>query len=98
MVIIIPDIHGRQFWKDAVKDRENEDIIFLGDYMDPYEEEEIGYNKALENFKEIIAFANEHKNVTLLLGNHDIHYLFSFLGLTMAFAELCDALSSRYFS
>ena len=27
-MIIIPDIHGRSFWKDAVKGRENDKIIF----------------------------------------------------------------------
>ena len=27
-MIIIPDIHGRSFWKDAVKGHENEKIIF----------------------------------------------------------------------
>lgn len=36
-MIIIPDIHGRTFWKDAVKERKpGEKIIFLGDYLDPY--------------------------------------------------------------
>lgn len=74
-MIVIPDIHGRNFWKDAVKGRENEDIVFLGDYMDPYDYEGITYAKALENFKEIVEFANSHPNVTLLLGNHDCHYL-----------------------
>lgn len=74
-MVIIPDIHGRNFWKEAIDGRENEDIVFLGDYMDPYDYEGITYVKALENFKEIIEFANSHPNVTLLLGNHDCHYL-----------------------
>lgn len=74
-IVLIPDIHGRTFWKDAVKGRENNPIIFCGDYMDPYDDECIGYNKAKENFKEIIEFANSRYNVTLLLGNHDCHYL-----------------------
>ena len=73
-MVIIPDIHGRAFWKDAVKGRENEEIVFLGDYMDAYDDEGIGYNKAKKNFKEIIAFAKSHPNVTLLIGNHDAHY------------------------
>lgn len=74
-MIVIPDIHGRSFWKEAVKDRENEDIVFLGDYMDPYNYEGIDYAQAIGNFKEIIEFANNHEKVTLLLGNHDCHYL-----------------------
>lgn len=75
-MIVIPDIHGRTFWKSAVKGNENEDIIFLGDYMDPYSKEEgISYEEAIENFIELISFANSHKNVTLLLGNHDCPYI-----------------------
>ena len=37
MLLIIPDIHGRSFWKKAVE--ENIDrvskVIFIGDYLDP---------------------------------------------------------------
>jgi len=72
-MIIIPDIHGRTFWKDAVKDREEEDIVFLGDYLDPYPFEWISKFDAIENFFEIIDFKFFHpQNVTLLLGNHDL--------------------------
>ena len=74
-MVIIPDIHGRSFWKEAIDGRANEKIIFLGDYMDPYNYEGIGSEQALANFKEIIEFANSHTNVILLLGNHDCHYL-----------------------
>lgn len=71
-MIIIPDIHGRTFWKAAVKGRENEEIIFLGDYLDPYPWENISEENVIDNFKEIIEFKKEHPdNVTLLLGNHD---------------------------
>lgn len=76
-VLIIPDVHGRTFWKDAVKDREDWRIIFLGDYHDPYRYEGITQCKSLENFKEIIEFKKQYeKNVTLLIGNHDCTYCF----------------------
>lgn len=76
-MIVIPDIHGRTFWKEAVKDRENEKIIFLGDFMDSYEYEEISPDEALVNFKEIIEFKKTHKdNVILLVGNHCLHYFY----------------------
>ena len=74
-MIVIPDIHGRTFWKDAVSGRENEEIVFLGDYLDPYPDEPITNEQALENFKEIIEFKKQHPdNVVLLFGNHDAHY------------------------
>lgn len=75
-MIIIPDIHGRSFWKNAVKGRETEDIVFLGDYLDPYSYEGISRGITLANFKEILDFKHSHtNNVTLLLGNHDLGYI-----------------------
>lgn len=77
--IIIPDVHGRTFWKSAKEIIENNphiNIIFLGDYLDPYHYEGISFEDALENFKEIIDFSNEYKQqVTLLVGNHDMSYI-----------------------
>lgn len=76
-MIIIPDIHGRGFWKEAVKKAEpDEKIIFLGDYLDPYAYEGITPEMSIENFKEILEFKkNNADNVILLLGNHDFHYI-----------------------
>ena len=75
-VLVIPDIHGRKFWKDAVNNKEYDKIIFLGDYLDPYGFEKIKVEDAIENFKEIIEYkrANIDK-VVLLIGNHDCPYL-----------------------
>lgn len=75
MIVVIPDVHGRTFWKDVVKKYENEDIIFLGDYVDPYTFEGITKQDALDNLKELMDFVKTHDNVTLLLGNHDLTYL-----------------------
>lgn len=76
--IIIPDVHGRNFWKDAVVQYKNTGalIIFLGDYMDPYPSEKIRFDQAYENFKDIIEFKkNDPEHVILLIGNHDLHYI-----------------------
>ena len=75
-MIIIPDVHGRRFWRDAVKGHEEDKIVFLGDYVDPYEWEGITPGDAFLELKDIIAFKKAHPdNVTLLLGNHDLGYL-----------------------
>ena len=72
--LIIPDVHGRTFWKKIVDS--NLPIVFLGDYVDPYSFDGISKEDAINNFKEILTFAKERKNqVTLLLGNHDAHYV-----------------------
>ena len=74
--IIIPDVHGRPFWRTAVKGQEGEKIIFLGDYVDPYDWEGIFPGEAFKELKDIIEFKKEHPdNVALLLGNHDLGYL-----------------------
>ena len=79
-VIVIPDVHGRTFWKEDVERYKDYiswrivDVVFLGDYLDPYPFEGISVSKAIENFKEIIEFASGKPNVHLLLGNHDMHY------------------------
>lgn len=76
-VLIIPDVHGRTFWKDAVKGREDWKIVFLGDYLDPYRDDGITHEMALENFKDILDFKKKHpENVTLLIGNHDCTYVY----------------------
>ena len=46
-IFIIPDVHGRDFWKKAYNyvDKVDE-VIFLGDYLDPYETEGISSEDA----------------------------------------------------
>lgn len=79
-MIIIPDIHGRDFWKEAVKGRESEKIIFLGDYVDPYPAEGIAPEKGMQTLIEVIEFKKKHmENVVLLLGNHDLSYVSNYL-------------------
>ena len=73
-MIIIPDIHGRTFWRDAVSMKgETEKVIFLGDYLEPYtDRERITHEDAYNNFLEIIEYKKAHMDdCILLLGNHD---------------------------
>lgn len=75
-IVIIPDVHGRTFWKDAIPHVQNgTPVIFLGDYLDPYSHEGITSGMALENFKEILKETEGYSNVVLLLGNHDMTYV-----------------------
>lgn len=74
-MLIIPDTHGRTFWKEAVESKhENEIVVFLGDYLEPYSNsiENISHEEAYHNFIEIIDYKKKHKEeCILLLGNHD---------------------------
>lgn len=82
-ILILPDIHGRRFWYDAVNEFPKEeypnlDIVFLGDYVDPYESiEHIGRQEAIDNFKDILDYANNDSRIKLLIGNHDMHYWYN---------------------
>jgi predicted phosphodiesterase len=74
-ILIIPDVHGRDFWKEAVDNNKYDKIIFLGDYADQYDFEGITDEVTVENLKSIIAYKQQNPNkVILLLGNHDLHY------------------------
>lgn len=73
-IIVIGDIHGRDVWKSIIEQEPQADhIIFIGDYLDSFD---VGVNKQIKNFKEILYYKkNNFDKVTLLLGNHDYHYL-----------------------
>lgn len=76
-MIILPDIHGREFWRKPVEENlGKEHILFLGDYLDPYDYEYIYPRDAYEVFVDILELKIAHPlDITLLLGNHDLHYL-----------------------
>lgn len=75
-VLVLPDIHGRDFWKESCKNIDQfTKVIFLGDYFDPYDFENISVTDCIDNFKEILELKkNNMDKVVLLLGNHDYPY------------------------
>ena len=71
--IVIGDVHGSTYWKKAVEENPDSRIIFVGDYLDPYEK--ISNEQLVNNLKEIIQLKKDKlDDVILLLGNHDLHY------------------------
>lgn len=78
--LIIPDVHGRKFWKDAIDQFSKEQypdlhIVFLGDYIDPYTSfEGITPEDAYNNFLEILEYIKNDSRIIPLIGNHDWHY------------------------
>ena len=72
----VGDTHGRKSWKSIVDKNKENNIIFLGDYVDPYRSEKIGELAAIRNLEAIIEFKKSNDKVTLLIGNHDAQYLF----------------------
>ena len=73
--IAIGDIHGRKNWKKIVEAHPTDRIVFLGDYCNPYDE--ISNHDVLDNLLDIIALKTKRKDdIILLLGNHDMHYIY----------------------
>lgn len=87
-ILIIPDVHGRDFWRIPVMDTlANSDvpIVFLGDYLNPYyyewwdrmnEDPSFDYRmNAVNVFEEILQLKTQYPDrIILLLGNHDCGY------------------------
>ena len=76
-ILIIPDIHGRDFWVEPCSHIDEFDkVIFLGDYHDPYPFEvsqETSRNRLRD---QLLPFVLEHQDkVVCLFGNHDGNYL-----------------------
>ena len=78
-ILVIPDVHGRSFWKEPCNNWEGK-IVFLGDYHDPYGEymdEEPNKDESLVNLRELVEFVENKRHtsdIICLLGNHDLSY------------------------
>lgn len=82
-ILIIPDLHGRSFWEKPYADlkarkREFDQIIFMGDYFDPYAREGIDECQAIINWERL--YDTLMKSClscfpVFLIGNHDAHYI-----------------------
>jgi predicted MPP superfamily phosphohydrolase len=72
--VIIGDIHGRDSWKQIIKNQNPDRVVFVGDYFDSYDNN-LTAAIQLHNFQEIIAYKQSTEaNVIMLIGNHDYHY------------------------
>lgn len=75
ITVAIGDVHGLTNWQNIVEQHPEDKIVFLGDYCDPYgyiEDEDV-----VDNLWNILSFKKMNPGrVVLLLGNHDMHYIF----------------------
>ena len=73
-ILIIPDVHGRIFWKKAIELIDIVDkVVFLGDYLDPYSHENISKKQAIDNFNEILSFKREYDNKVIYTSHTHTH-------------------------
>ncbi len=72
-VVVIPDVHGKSTWKEAFH-IEADLFVFLGDYVDSFDTKG---EDILSNLEEILFIKKTMPDkVVLLLGNHDIGYMY----------------------
>lgn len=84
VILIIPDIHGRDFYQNALKEAvdKNIEVICLGDYLDPYFGDEIHEDGPFAPLQELMEMKKKKpERFRLLIGNHDSSYLYR--------AEMC---------
>ena len=76
-ILIIPDVHGRDFWIEPCSHIDEFDkVIFLGDYHDPYPSEVSQETSRKRLRDQLLPFILEHQDkVVCLFGNHDGNYL-----------------------
>ena len=74
-LLIIPDVHGRDFWKEPCEHYyEFDKFIFLGDYLDHYPgESTVGHD--IQTLEDILEFGTHCDKAVLLIGNHDCPYI-----------------------
>ena len=72
-IACIGDLHGDNRWKEVLS-LSVDQIVFVGDYVD---NPAIPPHRIVRNLIEVIELKRNHATtVTLLLGNHDVQYLF----------------------
>ena len=73
-IVVIGDIHGHDSWKKLIElNPDATEFVFIGDYFDSFS---IPHVEQIYNYKEIIAWKESTDvKVTMLIGNHDFHYM-----------------------
>ncbi|MDR0410355.1 MAG: metallophosphoesterase [Treponema sp.] len=72
MKAAIGDIHGRDFWKKVLENKDLTDVYCVGDYWDSFD---APYEVQDRNFIELVQTAQNDSRFHLCLGNHDLHYI-----------------------
>lgn len=81
-ILVCGDVHGRPFWKEPINDIINgkvdiDEIVFIGDYFDPYFYEGISEYDTIINWFELLKTVKNNLSptrYTFLIGNHDAQY------------------------
>jgi hypothetical protein len=77
-LLVIWDLHWLNIWKKLIKKHNPDKVIFLWDYVDSFT---IPDMDMINNLEDIIEYKKDNIDSTvLLLGNHDISYIYEWNG------------------
>jgi predicted MPP superfamily phosphohydrolase len=75
-ILAIGDVHGREVLS-RIPHADFDKIVFIGDYVDTHYEADFSNEMFIQNLQKILQYKKDHPDkVILLLGNHDIHYMY----------------------
>ena len=73
-LLVIGDIHGKTIWKDIIEKEIPDEVVFIGDYFDNWENSPAV--EQIDNFNNIVDFKKSNIcPTTILIGNHDFQYM-----------------------
>lgn len=98
--IICPDVHGRDFWEFIIDVYDGSvPLIFLGDYLDPYQNEGITPEDAHKVFEKIWELKQKWGDkVILLIGNHDASYMSNYNFECCRYSKYTDSWYPQFLS
>ena len=71
--IVIGDLHGKDVWRE-INIKNYDKVVFLGDYVDSFTLPDLAID---QNLQDIIQLKKDFPDkIVLLLGNHDMQYMF----------------------
>lgn len=77
-ILVISDLHGKTIGLEKAKEELNDvdRVVFIGDYCDSYTDTD---KNIFDNLVNIIQFKKDNMDkVELLIGNHELHYIYSY--------------------
>ena len=100
-VLVVPDVHGRLFWTEEVygvlENTDDVKVVFLGDYLDPYDEDCVDKEYCIKVLDDIIELKKKYRDrVILIIGNHDYHYFNGQIGGVRKDLVRKDDIRSRF--
>jgi len=93
-LLVVADLHWLNVWKKLIAKYNPDLTIFLGDYVDSFD---VPDNDMINNLIDLIQYKKDNPDDTvLLLGNHDIQYIYEWNNCSWKRTRLAGRLKGLY--